>query len=224
MKIHLPALSGLVMTALLPLAAQAATYGGVDFPAGAISFADAVVSYDLPPAADAPNAANSVAAHALGAPDYVSGGACTNAATCTFASLGNGGSITVRFTDNHLTGSGNAQEDLHVFEVGPSVEAMTVEVSADGSKWTPVGTVAGSTAGVDLDAFGFDKSSRLAYVRLTDVYVDNYGPGGGSAGADVDAIGAISTVAAVPEPGSWAMLLAGLLGVGLAAGRRRAGD
>lgn len=222
MKIHgLSFLAGVALAALAPLSAQAAIYGGVDFPGGAISFADQIVSYDLPVnPSDRPNAANSDPTKALGAPDYVSGGACASAATCTFASLGNGGSITTKFVDNLLTGSGDNHYDLYIFEVGPSVEAMDVEVSKDGTNWVAVGRVSGSTAGIDLDAYGYGKDARLAYVRLTDVYGDNYGAGA-SAGADVDAIGAISTVAAVPEPATYALMFAGLAGIGLYAKRRK---
>jgi PEP-CTERM motif len=219
-------LMGLALAALAPVTAHATVYGGVDFPSGISSFADTVTSYDLPGAGDAPNAANSVSSHALGAPDYVSGGACSSGPSCTFASLGNGGSITVKFTDNYLTGGGNSNFDLYVFEVGPAVEAMDVEVSKDGSNWIAVGRVAGTIAGVDLDKFGFGKSDDFSFVRLTDVYDDSYAAGGGgSAGADLDAVGAISSApitAAVPEPGTYALMLAGLGVIGWTAKRRKA--
>ncbi|MDB6000608.1 MAG: OmpA/MotB [Rhizobacter sp.] len=221
-------LSGLALVALAPLNAHANIYSGVDFPAGISSFADTVSSYNPPDTATdkAPSAANSDTDHALGAPDYVSGGGCTNVATCTFASLGNGGSMTVKFTDNFLTGGGNSKEDLHVFEVGPSVEAMLVEISKDGSNWISVGSVAGSVSGIDLDAFGFGKTDFFSYVRLTDVYADSYSKGGGgSSGADIDAIGAVSSApitAAVPEPGTYALMLAGLGLVGWISKRRKA--
>lgn len=214
------AVSALSFAALAPLSAQATIYGGVDFPSGAISFADQVVAQTLPAAtADRPDAANSVASHALGAPNYVSGGACAASnVNCPFSSLGNGGSLTLKFSDNLLTGSNSTRYDLYVFEVGPSVEAMTVEISKDGTTWISVGQVSGTVAGVDLDAYGFGVNDRFAYVRLTDVYSNSYGTGA-SAGADLDAVGAISTVA-VPEPSSVAMMLAGLMGLGWLVRRR----
>ena len=187
--------------------------GGTDFPQGAVSFADEVVSYDP---LGGPSAANQGASQSLGLPDYVSGGGCIDLAACTFVSLGDGGSITLRFTDNVLTGSDNADLDLWIFEVGPDVEDTFVELSADGTGWTAVGKVFGSTAGIDIDAFGFGTSSAFAFVRLT----DDGGEGdqsGISVGADIDAVGAIST-RPVPEPGTFALLA---LGAAALSARRR---
>jgi hypothetical protein len=216
---------GLAMAALAPIASHATVIGGIDYPDGASSFADSVVSYNPPPSPDAPDQFNDDPTRALGAPNYVSGGACTaKTQPCSFVSLGNGGSLEVRFTDNYLTGGGTSADDLHIYEVGPSVEAMNVEISKDGSNWISVGEVAGAKAGIDLDSFGFGVNDKFQYVRLTDVYGDNYGIGA-SAGADVDAIGAISSApitAAVPEPGTYALLFAGLGVLGWTAKRRKA--
>jgi len=190
--------------------------GGTDFPQGAVSFVDEVVGYDPVIKNGEPTAANRGSEHVVGLPDYVSGGGCTDVTLCTFASLGDGGSITLRFTDNVLTGSDSSALDLWIFEVGPDVEDTFVEVSANGSDWFAVGKVFGSTAGVDLDAFGFGTSSAFAYVRLTDDGAEG-DQSGSSVGADIDAVGAIST-RAVPEPGSL-MLMA--IGAALLAGQRR---
>jgi len=181
--------------------------GGTDFPEGAVSFTDIVVDYAPVVKNGEPTAANQNAGKALGVPDYQSGGGCTDAAACTFVSLGDGGSITLRFTDNVLTGSDSLAMDLWVFEVGPDIEDTFVEVSSNGSTWFPVGKVFGSTAGIDLDAFGFGTASSFSYVRLTDDGEEG-GQSGNSVGADIDALGAISTYV-VPEPGTLLLLAVG---------------
>jgi len=183
--------------------------GGADFPAGAISFADEVVAYAPFIQNNEPTPANMNSTKMLGVPDYVSGGACSNPATCTFASLGVGGSATLRFVDNVLTGSGTPDNDLWVFEVGPDVEDTFVEISGDGASWFALGKVFGSTAAIDIDQFGFGTASSFRYVRLTDdPNADDQA--GSSVGADIDAVGAIST-RFVPEPGTLPLAVAALL-------------
>ena len=197
-------------------------YGGVDFPMGAISFADAVAAYnpviEIDPADGTlvPDARWRVPADALGIPNYTPPtGPLHNEGQ--FVSLGNGGSLTVRFTDNALTGSGDAGLDLWIFEVGPEVEAMAVEISTNGTTWHSVGSIGGATAGVDIDAHGFGVSDLFYYVRLTDDV--NQSPASDQydfwSGADIDAVGAISTI---PEPASLLLLS---LGLPLLVARRR---
>ena len=186
--------------------------GGAEFPLGEVSFADAVVSYNPAFNAEGPTPENRGSANALGVPDYTAdwiGNFCTDSQNCPSVTLGNGGSITLRFIDNRLTGSGDNRPDLWVFEVGTDIEDMFVEVSTDGQSWSSVGKVGGSTAGVDIDAFGFGTSARFAYVRLRDDPALDQRVGF-SAGADIDAVGAISTVRqlTVPEPGALALLFA----------------
>jgi hypothetical protein len=194
--------------------------GGTDFPQGALSFADAVVSYDPVIKNGQPTAENRGELNSLGVPDYQSNADCVSAAACTFVTLGDGGSITLRFVDNVLTGSDSSDFDLWIFEVGPDVEDTFVEVSADGASWSPVGKVFGSTSGIDLDAFGFGTSSAFSYVRLTDD--GNEGDQtGASVGADIDALGAIST-RPVPEPGTLALLALGTASLSLRGARPRA--
>lgn len=182
--------------------------GSAEFPAGAVSFADAVVSYT--PGSGGLTAANMDASKALGTPDYAGGGACSIAADCRFVSLGAGGSIVLQFIDNYLTGSNSSDYDLWIFEVGPDVEDTLVDVSTDGVDWESVGSVGGSTSGIDLDAFGFGVSNLFSFVRLTDVASEG-GTSGASVGADIDAVGAISTIVAhVPEPNTFFLFALGL--------------
>jgi hypothetical protein len=180
-------LSGVVLLCLLamlgfrsnPVAAE--VFGGIDFPEGAASFADAVASYD--PVFDVPGSpSNTDSEAALGPPDDED------------VSLGNGGSITLQFTDNALTGSGDSAPDLHIFESGGENEATFVEISADGSTFESIGEVFGSTASIDLDAFGFGPGDQFFFVRLTDDEAHDPQPEDERAGADIDAVGAISTV------------------------------
>ena len=188
------------------VSAQADIYGGVNFSGGASSFADAVVSYEPTfGGATGPIASASNPLQSLGIP--------TGSPDVGFVTLGDGGRITLRFTDNSLTGSGSSALDLWIFEVGPDVEDTFVDISKDGSTWFEVGKVAGATAGIDIDAFGFGTSDFFSFVRLTDDTDEGDQGNGRTVGADINAVGAITTAppVSVPEPGSLA-----LLGVALA--------
>jgi|SRR5688500_13933855 hypothetical protein len=195
---------------LISSPAQAIPIGGVEFPQGLISFADAVD--DFSPAVPGPTDPHLGAFNALGAPNFA-GTECTSQADCTYVTLGDGGSITLRFINNRLTGSGNANLDLWIFEIGPDVEDTFVEISKDGVTWSAVGKVSGATAGVNIDAFGFGVADQFAYVRLRDDPDADAQGSGGTVGADIDAVGAISTVRVtdVPLPATGLLMLAGLL-------------
>lgn len=196
------------------------TQGGADFPQGAVSFADQVISYAPGFVGVNPTLPHRGDFNALDVPDYAGVNACASQAACTFVSLGDGGSITLRFVDNLLTGSGTPDSDLWVFEVGPDIEDTFVEISQDGAVFSPVGKVFGTTAGIDIDAFGFGTGDQFAYVRLTDDTAEG-GQGGATVGADIDAVGAISTIrVSVPEPATLALL--GFVLAGLTLARRRA--
>ncbi|HYI94287.1 MAG TPA: PEP-CTERM sorting domain-containing protein [Bryobacteraceae bacterium] len=193
---------------------NAAVIGGVDFPQGAISFADEVVSYSPGFVGSNPTTPYRGSFNAIGLPDFAGASSCPTQSDCQYVTLGDGGSIILRFVDNQLTGSGDNGLDLWVFEIGGDVEDTFVEISTDGLIWNPVGKVFGSTAGVDIDAFGFGLGSMFSYVRLIDD--TNEGDQNGvTVGADIDAVGAISTVASnpVPEPASFALFVTGLLAV-----------
>lgn len=211
-KMHLSL--ALPLVALCGAPAQAELISGIEFPQGAFSFADEVVSYSPGPG---PDAAFREPANALGLPDVntTNGLSCflaPSTANCLFTSLGEDGSLVLRFTDNVLTGSsasgsvtgtGDGIDDLYVFEVGVA-ETSRVEISADGSGWVEVGEIGagGDDVGVfsygfDIDRLGFGFTDSFTYVRITDISTD---PGTSPEGADIDAVGAIQTV--VPLPAS----------------------
>lgn len=204
--------------ALLAGGAHAALFGGVEFPQGASSFADQVVAYAPNIVNGQPVASVRNSAVAIGAPDY-------NGST-GYVTLGDGGSITLAFGDNKLTGSGSATLDLWIFEIGGDVEDTFVEISKDGVAWTAVGKVFGSTAGINIDAFGFSAADLFGFVRLTDDTAEGQ-QSGDTVGADIDAVGAITsvvtppTIPAIPEPSTYALMALGLAAVVGAARRRQ---
>jgi len=202
--------------AFLACSANATTFPNVsgpgpDLPNGAVSFADAVTSFapgivfDASEGANVPFPAFLLAQNTLGIPDVTqqTGLDCffnQNQTNCKFASLGVGGILTVEFVDNRLTGSGDTEDDLWIYEIGPDIEDTFVEISMDGNSWMDVGKVTGSTKGVDIDAFGFGLTDMFRFVRLTDD--PNEGDiDGETVGADIDAIAAISTTI-IPIPAS----------------------
>ena len=188
--------------------ASAAIYGGIDFPDGAVSFADEWILYEpstnVHPPYDDPTAA-------LGIPDYPS--------SSNYVSLGDEGVLVLKFTDNSLTTSWDNSEDLWVFEVGAAIEPTSVDISTNGLDWINVGKTGGSTSGIDIDAYissGIVLGERYSYVRLTDLLPHQ--STGSNEGADIDAVGAISSASPVPIPGAVWLLGTGLAGL---AGTRR---
>ena len=212
---NLKLLTAFVACLAISTNAGAVIYGGVDFPDGASSFADAVVDYSPVIGGGGPVAPYNDPADALGIPDYPGN-------STGFVSLGSGGSLTLRFTDNSLTGSGDADLDLWIFEIGPDVEDTFVEISKDNILWHAVGKVFGSTSGVDIDAFGFGVLDFFSFVRLTDDAAEG-ATTGSTVGADIDSVGAITSappVNAVPVPAAVWLFGTALVGfVGLS--RRR---
>lgn len=203
------ALAALLLACASTATAGPVVYDGVTFPQGDISFADRVVSFTL--GDGGVTAPHQNPDNALGPPDYDGVFNCETLGApqgenCTFVSLGNGGQLVLEFTDNALTGSSDDGLDLWIFEVGPLVEPTLVDISKDGIEWFHVGGVGGATSGIDIDAFGFGPSDLFYFVRLTD-NCSGSACTGRTAGADIDAVGAISTVAvSVPEPGSLVLL------------------
>jgi hypothetical protein len=115
-------------------------------------YADAVVAFSPVIKSGQPTAPHLGSTNSLGAPDYNGVTSCGSEATCTFVSLGDGGSITLRFVDNALTGSDGGDPDIWIYEVGPDVEDTFVEISTDATTWLSAGKVFASTSTIDIDA------------------------------------------------------------------------
>lgn len=192
--------------------APAKTFYGVEFPAGDISFADRVVSYEpiiylneegLPNVTEPFNNPQT----ALGFPNSSNPDRpLPSLGDRNDVSLGLGGRITLQFTDNVLTGSGDDRLDLWIFEAGEITESVFVEISKDGKTWKSLGRTDRTHNGIDIDRYGVGTEEFFSYVRLTDdpeqgdhegIWDNSEWVGWG--GADIDAVGAISSVSLVRE-------------------------
>jgi hypothetical protein len=166
------------------------------------AYADAVVSFSQGSGTTHPNFQNPL--HALGAPDY------TDPSNTGFGigavALGVGGTITFRMSTAFIIG-GTSAPDLLIYEIGPTeggtAERTSVSISKNGTDWNNVGVASGGTFGIDIDGFGFTTNDIFQYVRLADFT----GNAGRPAGADIDAIAAVSTI---PEPSSSFLIALGL--------------
>ena len=210
------------------------TYDGITFPGGDVSFADSVIRYDNTyggglGSGAAPTNVNFLDPDAaLGAPDYPD----TAAPGTGSVSLGSGGLIQLLFSDNLLTNSGDNNNDLHVFEIGPDVENTFVAIrpTADtlslfagsfsglviNDGFFGIGKVFGATSSIDIDSiFGGFAAGQLTFDAVQLIDEKSEGQSSGlTVGADIDAVGAIFSappVVKVPEPGSLALLAGGLL-------------
>ncbi|MCU0533711.1 MAG: hypothetical protein MUD14_07435 [Hydrococcus sp. Prado102] len=203
-------LSAVAVVLLSEAVAPTTTFYDVEFPAGEVSFADTVVSYEpiiylnderLPNVREPFN--NPVSA--LGVPNSTNPQHPLPSLSARHdVSLGLGGSITLRFTNNALTGSGDIKPDLWIFEAGEKTESVFVEISKDGKTWQAVGRTDTKHNGIDIDAFGWGPEDYFSYIRLTDDPEENEHDGVlsngqwiGWGGADIDAVGAISSVSLV---------------------------
>ncbi|MFT3764666.1 MAG: OmpA family protein [Minicystis sp.] len=162
----------------------------VSFPAAKARFADEVVSYEMGVPGPVPEGQDPRAA--LGPPDYTP----NKWELPRAVSLGNGGVLTLKWNQGALTdGEG---PDIFIFEIGPSVEAMNVDVSADGKRWIPVGTAPGGHCAVDIGSY-VQPGDVFHYVRLRDV------PFKGTEsdawpGADIDAVAVVAGAQRVSVP------------------------
>jgi outer membrane protein OmpA-like peptidoglycan-associated protein len=163
--------------------AQSKTYpngrgGEIALPMGDLSFADEVVSFK--PGASTRNG-DSIAQKATGAADFKSG------VDDSYVTLGCGGELVVRFTDNALTDVEGP--DLYIFETAKDVEQTDISVSKDGESWVDVGRIAGATTALDLKG-KVKPSDTFRYVKVAD---HKDACTAANAGADIDAIAAIGS-------------------------------
>ncbi len=215
--------------ALLVLALTTAAPGA----AAQNPYADAWLFYDPHfGGGPAPTAPYQNPARALGAPDE------PGPPDPYYLTLGRGGLVRLAFVDNLLTNSASAATDLRIYEIGPDVEDTFVGIRPtattlalltgagfvpDAAGYFPIGKVFGATSAINIDTFfpGFAAGVlRFDAVQLRDD--PNEGDTfGATVGADIDAVEAFSTVAAVPEPSTVALVGAGLAALLGCARRRR---
>ena len=156
MKIYSSWMALLLMVGFISDASAGLIFDSINFPAGAESFADAIISYS--PGSDVGTGFNEPSA-ALGIPDREAG------PTNTVVSLGDGGVLTLQFTDNSLTTSGDSTSDLYIFEIGGVLEDYNVAISTDLLTWIDLGDVKGP-AGIDIDSIaGVVAGGFYPYVR-----------------------------------------------------------
>ncbi|MEO0776139.1 MAG: T9SS type A sorting domain-containing protein [Bacteroidota bacterium] len=165
------------------------------------SFADYVIDYS--PRCSFIEPANTIPENALGVSDFD--------VTRSDVTLGEGGSITLGFSNNLVINSGNSDPDVWVFEVGPQVEASRLELrpvnsatiaileaenvpDEDNDGYYDFGNIAGSTSSLDIDSkLGNNypaEALKFDAIQITDI------PGtcsGSFPGADIDAVCALSS-------------------------------
>lgn len=169
----------------LPAAAEPLVVHGrkktdlITFPLGEVSFADEAVKAVPGAKLDGKKKAALAefpAERTIGKPDKQA------------LTLGCGGSVTLRFTDNVVVDLPGA--DLYVFEEGPDVEPTDIALSVDGEHFVDIGRIEGGTREVDL-AGKVPEDEFFHFIRLTDT--NGKRCGGQYPGADIDAVGAMGS-------------------------------
>ena len=168
-----------------------------------ITFADEVIDYQSGCTVADPNPDG-----ALGIADY--DGSTTDSPSFVF--LGEGGFIKLGFTDNLLTNSGDTNNDVWIFEVGPSVETSELALrpannftetqlinnnisDEDADGFYEIGSIGGSTNGVDIDNIlsGYEQGT-LVFDAIEIKDVATTACTNSTPGADIDAVCALSSV------------------------------
>lgn len=152
--------------------------GSIFLPQGAVSFADEVVGFKRGEPCAVSAACDSTLS--LGISDFA--GVASN-----FTSLGCGGKLTLRFSDNALIDIPGP--DLYVFEVGKYIETTQLYVSKNGKNWVNVGAISGGVSSVDIGD-SVNRGDVFHYVMLQDLKSDC---NGSWPGADIDAVAAIGS-------------------------------
>ncbi|MBL0329131.1 MAG: OmpA family protein [Bacteroidetes bacterium] len=152
--------------------------GKIFLPQGDISFADEVVDFKRGEPDAVTEACDSMLS--IGIADFA--GVASN-----FTSLGCGGTLTLRFTDNALINIEGP--DLYVFEVGKYIETTQLYVSKDAKNWISVGAISGGVSLVDIGD-SVKQFDVFHYVKLEDLKTDCKGSW---PGADIDAVAAIGS-------------------------------
>ena len=177
-----------------PLQKVDSTSKPYELPFGDISFADSVILYD--PGAlgmgtgDEPDSRYQKHNLALGPPD------ADPETSSGFVSLGRGGNLIIKFTDNLLIdGPG---PDLIIYEAAPDTEKVHVWISQDGVIFLPVGQASRAQPVLDIQKVA-DSGSKYPFVKIRDDFFtgDKEGP---ALGADIDAIGAMQTAIPIILP------------------------
>ena len=162
----------------LPSTARSEIFGGINFPLGEVSFADRVFAYN--PGPDVSGSFRN-SQNVLGTPNG------------TQTSLGDNGHLIIEFRDNALVTSGTSAPDLAIFELGPVTEAVNLDISTNSTSWIHVGVFQGQPMLIDLDQVAAVSDNALyRFVRMIDIPPSTTGDPFGE--ADIDAVGAISTV------------------------------